>query len=440
MEQRYIFGYMMKMTSNREAHEQAAWLWNMAAGMINAGEAVVLLMVVTRTTGIEDAGIVTISMAVANMLMTIGKFGMKNLQVTDIRRENSFSTYLVSRIITVISMLGLAGIYAWNGVVHRGYTKEKALILFLICAIYSVEALEDVFWGLYQQKGRLDIGAKMFCIRWIWILSVYIAGLIMFRNLFRATFLAWITGIILLGIWLKKTYPILGEHRSRVSIGEVIELFRRAVPLAVSAYLSFYIINAPKYAIDSILSDVEQACYGFVSMPIFVIGLVNNFIYQPVLVRMAAEWEERAYDSLKKRIIKQLIFLTGVTGICILSAAMVGIPVLSFLYNTDLSAYKKELLILLLGGGALAANGYLSIILTIMKQQKKMMAGYMIIAVLAISFSEWFVLNYAALGAAILYSLLAFLLFLIFGGMIIYYWNRRKMADTYHKIMNGAKS
>lgn len=431
MELRYLFGYMMKMTSSsREMHERAGLLWNMAAGVINASEAVVLLMVVTRTTGVEDAGIVTISMAVANMLMTIGKFGMKNLQVTDIKRENSFTTYLISRIITVISMLGLAGIYAWNGVLHRGYTEKKALILFLICAIYAVEALEDVFWGLYQQKGRLDVGAKMFSVRWLGILAVYIAGLIVCKDLLKATFFAWVTGCVLFGIWVKRTYPVLGEERNKVSAVKVLKLFRRAAPLAVSAYLSFYTMNAPKYAIDAVRSDVEQACYGFVSMPIFVIGLVNNFIYQPVLVRIATEWENKEYASLKKRIMKQLTFLIGITGICLILAAMVGIPVLSFLYNMDLASYKRELLILLLGGGALAANGYLSIILTIMKQQKKMMMGYIVIAILAISFSEKVVLQYAALGAAVLYSLLAFTLFLIFGGMIIYDWSRRKQIDT----------
>ncbi len=58
--------------------EADGYLWNVAAGLVNAGEAVVLSMVVTHTTGLEDAGILSIAFAVGNLMMTVGKFGVRS--------------------------------------------------------------------------------------------------------------------------------------------------------------------------------------------------------------------------------------------------------------------------------------------------------------------------------------------------------------------------
>ena len=41
---------------------KAGFIWNSIAGIINAAEAVIILMVVTRINGIEMAGIVTIAL------------------------------------------------------------------------------------------------------------------------------------------------------------------------------------------------------------------------------------------------------------------------------------------------------------------------------------------------------------------------------------------
>ena len=65
------------------------YIWNTVAGLINAAEAVIMSMFVTRIIGLADAGRLTIAFAIGNLMMTVGKFGVRNYQVTDI--ENKFS-------------------------------------------------------------------------------------------------------------------------------------------------------------------------------------------------------------------------------------------------------------------------------------------------------------------------------------------------------------
>lgn len=406
---------------NKSTHKRDAYIWNAIAGIINAGEAVILMLAVTRTTGLEDAGIISISMAVTNLLMTIGKFGIRNMQVADVEKEISFSTYFFNRVITTFIMLGGGIVYVLSGMINRGYSKEKALIMLLICGLYMVETFEDVFAGLYHQRGRLDISAKIFSIRWTCTLITYVFALLIYKNLLKATIIGFCVNLLVMLLLLQITYPYFKDTGSREKKGRQRELFIKAFPLAASAYLSFYIINAPKYAIDTILSDVEQACYGFISMPVFVIGLLNGFIYQPTIIQIAFEWKQKDVKAFKRRIGKQLCCIAVITIVCVALANFWGISVLSLIYETDLSEYKDQLLILLLGGGGLAVSGYLNVILTIMKKQKLMMMEYCIIGGVALLFSQIFVGRYGTMGAAIFYMVLSFSLAIIFGCSVIRY-------------------
>ena len=51
-------------------------IWNAAAGMLNAAEAVLVMAIVSRTDGIETAGVFSLAFSLANLFMSIGKYGV----------------------------------------------------------------------------------------------------------------------------------------------------------------------------------------------------------------------------------------------------------------------------------------------------------------------------------------------------------------------------
>ena len=196
-------------------------------------------------------------------------------------------------------------------------------------------------------------------------------------------------------------------------------LLKICFPLFAGTFLSFYIGNAPKYAIDKLLSEEVQACYGFISMPVFVINLLNGFIYQPILNKLAVDWSMGKKADFIKKVVRQFACVVGITVAAVAGGYLLGIPVLSILYNTDLKGYRMDLIILLLGGGMLALSGFLVIVLTIMRKQRNTIFGYALIAVLAYLFSEVFVRRYEVRGASMLYLVLMSGLTLIFLLMLI---------------------
>lgn len=60
------------------------YIWNTVAGILNASEAIIMSMIVTRMMSLADAGILSIAFTIANQLVLIGKFGLRNYQVTDV--------------------------------------------------------------------------------------------------------------------------------------------------------------------------------------------------------------------------------------------------------------------------------------------------------------------------------------------------------------------
>lgn len=111
----------------------------------------------------------------------------------------------------------------------------------------------------------------------------------------------------------------------------------------------------------------------------------------------------------------------------LIGSYVLGIPVLSILYNCDLSNYKVDLLILMLGGGILAYVGFLTTIITLMRNQNIILIGYVIGGVLAIVLSQLVVSLYGLRGASILYLLLISVLAVFFS--IAFYFNLKTWKE-----------
>lgn len=403
------------------------YIWNTAAGLINAAEAVVMSMIVTRLTGLTDAGMLTLAFAVGNLMLTIGKFGVHNYQVTDVDNRFSSFTYFTARFTTVFLMIMAVCGYLWYAAVKLGYGPDKIGIVFAVCMIYAVEAVEDVVWGYFQRRDRLYAGARMFCIRWGGILLLFPIILYYNRNLKDTLLLCLLVSVVIFLVLLRLSYPRVCDVEERFSnlihkrieFRQIGQLLKEVLPLFGISFLAFYENNAPKYAIDAHMTDDIQACYGFVSMPVFVINMINNLIYQPSLVVMAVEWEQGQVDRFRKRIVKQIMIIGLLAVACMVGAYLLGIPVLSLLYHTDLIGYKRELMILLLASAFLATAGYQSVILTIMRCQKALLLPQGIVAVMASLGLPVIVARYGTMGAAICYMALMALLCLLYGGILI---------------------
>lgn len=392
---------------------KASYRWNLVSSMLFAFQSVIILTVLTRTVGIEKSGIFTIAYASASLFLFIGKYGVRHYQVSDVGNDHTFKDYLTARVISVTAMVLVSIVYALHGVLVKDYSVEKSLIVFFVCLLKVPDAIEDVYYGEYQRKGRLDIGAKAMSLRYVVTILGLLLMVVITHNLLFSLIIMTCISCGLMCYLLHLTWPSF-TLEGKQSWHSVKQIFLACFPLFIGSFLSQYIGNAPKYAIDAHLGDELQACYGFVSMPVFVIGLLSNVVFTPIIYVMAENWAKNNKKAFMARIGKQILVVMAITLVCIAGAYLLGIPVLSILYNTDLSLYKGELLILLVGGGFLALSGLLNTVLTIMRFQYQLFWGYVVTSLIALIGSDEVVCNWGMRGAAWLYTFLMAALSVIF--------------------------
>lgn len=400
-------------------------LWNTAAGLLNAAEAVIMSMVATRTMDLSAAGVLTIAFAAGNLLRTIGLWGTRNYQVSDSRKEYGFSAYLKARIVNILIM-AISGIFygAWL-YLFRGDPVSKIAVILMIIFIYVIESFEDVLWGEYQRRGRLDIGAKLFLVRWGCLLLTYTVAAVFGAG----PVLSVVMGVIISGMvfaGMVRLWCGLPKDADRDISGAWPEILKKTFPLFAASFLTFFVNNVAKYSMDYYYEDELQAIFGFLAMPVFAVELLSSFIYQPKLLFLSELWRDKEHVRFKREMLFQIIIIVFLTLLCMAGGYIIGIPVLSMLYATDLTGYRYELMIMLLGGGIMALTAYAAVILTIFRRQKELLWVYLIGTAASLLIIPGMVGRYGIRGAALGNLIALFVLMICSWGLLCYIMMKTK--------------
>lgn len=399
--------------------ERSAYVWNAINAMLSAGQCPVILIFVTRIIGLEGAGVFSIAFAVANLFLYIGLYGLRRFQASDVNEEFTFPDYNGMRFITCGVMVIVSIAYAAYGRAFNSYTIEKAAVVFLVCMLKLVQAYTDVIHGNMQQKGRLDVATKSSAIRYVLEVAAIVVTLYLTRDLLLSVSVSVAVSVLFAFL----TSVNAGAHFCDTYVpafdrDKIKKLAIDGFPLFASLFLNMYISNAPKYAIDTYLTEEIQGIYNLIFMPAFMVMLLSNFIFNPIIKSYAELWLSdlpENHRKLKKKIRGQMLFVAGLTVLGLAVAATIGIPILSLVFHADLAPYKNELMIVMIGGGALGYATYFSTVITIIREQKSMIICYAVAAAAAYVLSGVFVKSQGISGAAIMYAVIMCVLAVLLG-------------------------
>lgn len=383
------------------------------SGGMSAAFSIILLMISARTVSIEETGILTIALAIAKLLMNVGKYGMRNYQVTE-TKQITFKEWLYSRYITtVLMLLCTAGCIGYN-ILLSGYSLYKAQMVLLICLLYAVECIEDVYTGYYQKMGRIDVSSLLQIMRYICLYFIYFAGLILTHNLLLSTIIALICSIVVLIMCTKRTLTFFETDKRTFEKNNIRTILKECFPLFLMSFILIYMSNAAKYEIDSVYDASVQAYYGFISTPIFAISLFSGFIFQPYLAELSNMWKECKINEFQKQVVKQFFLIVLISLISLLAGDLIGIPVLTWLFKAnELYAYKKIFLILILGGGGTAIINFYTAILVIFRKQNFVLYAHVLLGISTFFTVKLVKHNYGIMGMTIGIMLLTWILAIV---------------------------
>lgn len=398
------------MGVQKKPDDKYKYIWFTMGTACFALATLVMTIITSRFLGETQAGMFSIGLSVAQWLVTIAYFEIRTFQVTDVRNEYSFEYYLTLRIVMcIITFAASIGYVAFNN-----YSPQKMFIILLVCLYKISDSIADTFEGEFQKEDRIDIAGKSEFFRVFFSVLFLVISVAVSRNLILSLI---IMNVIAYGIiWLIDINVATKCVNVRVTTDRkrLWKLTKMCIPLAISTFLSTYIINSSKLSVDRVLGDEAQLYYTAVFMPNMVINLFSGIIFKPMQTAMAVNYYEKKYKKFWNIIFRMVLIITGFTLVCEAGAYILGIPVLSWLYGVNLKEYKLTLLLLLLCGGINAVNIIFYYVLAIMRKQKYMTILYIIVCAVSFLIMDNMTadmgLTGAALGYLILVALLAMLL------------------------------
>lgn len=396
--------------------------WNAASSIASALSSFVLLLVATRLCGTDAAGDFSIGYAIAQLMWTVGVFEATTYFATDAANRFSSEQYLGFKICTCTLMAMVSVIY----VASFHYGIDKSALALWLCLFRLVDAFGMYYFAAFQKAERLDISG--FSLTWQMIISTIVFGLVaaVTRDLISAVVAstavetAWVLGYNIPR--LQRVAPVTHPNLEPRIMGK---LFVELLPLFIATFLSNYLANIPKYAIDAVGTSEMQTIFNVIFMPSFVINLFLVFFIRPLLTKLAVLWVSCDFKSFLSIMGKLMLAVVGISVVVLVGAYLLGIPILQLIFGVDLEGYLPALLIVLVGGGLLSAANVLYNGIVIMRRQRLVLIAYGIAVLVGVLIAQPLVVSLGIFGASLAYAISCGALLLTYVALFV--WS---MADV----------
>ena len=225
----------------------------------------------------------------------------------------------------------------------------------------------------------------------------------MTKNLILACLTLIIVNVVVLVVYdyLLVTRKLINRE-DKVNKKNVLSILRSEFFVFANSFAGIYILNAPKYAIDSILANEElQAIYGYIMMPATVMTLFTQFIVMPFLGKLKEMFEKKDLKAIEKITFKIKLVVIAFGGFAVFCAYLLGPEFLGLIYGgIDLTPYRINLCIII-GSYIFYAISYVNLVtLTTIRHTFVQFVIYVVSMVVAFIGSRILVQNFAIDGAS----------------------------------------
>lgn len=333
------------------------FIWNSLGTGINSFNSLFFLIIVTRVNDIQTAGIFSIAYATATILYTLAMYSGRLCQVTDIKNKIKDKDYIVTRFLTCIVML----IMATGFLIIKHYSGFKTTIFALLAIFKGIEAFSDILYGVMQKNDLLYKSGMSLSLKGFIGIAAFLVIDLITRDLRLACFAVIVVNLVVLIVY---DYLMISKkliEPDKVNKENVLSIIKSEFFVFVNSFAGIYILNAPKYAIDSFLTEDIQAIYGYIMMPATVMTLFTQFIVMPFLGNLKELYEQNKLKEIEKITLKIKLIVIAFGAFAVLAAFLLGPEFLGLIYGIDLTAYRMNLCVII-GSYIFYAISYINLV------------------------------------------------------------------------------
>jgi O-antigen/teichoic acid export membrane protein len=298
-----------------------------------------VLVALAKLGSAEYLGEFALGLAIATPVFMFTDLNLRAFQATDARGQFEFSDYWVVRLLGVtVSLVAIGG-----ALLVGGWSRESALVIFVVALGKACESLSDITYGLFQKHERMGAIALSLALRGAFSTLALISVLWLTGSLLAAVGAMTIARLLVLmgrDLWVSHRLESLHLAWSPPTIRRVV---RSALPLGIVMMLVSLNASLPLYWIRHELGTVQVAYFAALLYFLSVGRVVIDAITQPASPRLARHLQEGRGDAFRSLQFRMVGFGLAVGAACVLGALLLGEPLLAFFYAPEYGRHAGTL-------------------------------------------------------------------------------------------------
>jgi O-antigen/teichoic acid export membrane protein len=390
---------------------RANFSWTLAGNVLYAVCQWGMLAILAKLTTTEMVGRFALGDTICNPIMALFMLQLRGVQVTDAKREYSFGEYLGLGIATtLVAIIVIIGI-----VFGSGYAVATALVIIIIGFGKGVVAVSDIYFGLLQQRHRMDRIAKSMMLKGPLLVAAIAAGVLITGDVMwgvLAVFAARLLMLFVYDIPSARTlmWDAVGNEggdaavraalKPKWALGKMKQLAWLSLPLGLVMMLRQLHISVPRYAVERYMGESALGIFAAIGYIRFAGSTVVNALGQaasPVLAEYFASSQMRAYRRLMLKLLGLCLAL-GIGGL--LLAVFIGPHILRFVYKAEYASHNNIFIWLMIAAGIQYMTSALGYGMTACRRFKPQVVIQAAAAVIAIVASLVLIPQYGLVGAS----------------------------------------
>lgn len=384
------------------------FIWNIVGSTAFGFTSLFFMIIVTRINGLDSAGVFTYCFANACIFWTIAAYSGRTYQVTETDKKIKDTDYFYNRITTSIFAIIAVVIFC----LITKSTAEKFILSVILTVYRSIEAIIESMQAVAQRNGELYKAGISLFVRTLILVTIFIIVDLMTHNIILTGLSLIIVNLLFLFV---VDYRNIRNKFTKSKFDNQInkKLLRLGFSAFLYSFLSIYVSSATKYAINSFTTDDIQAIYGIIIMPASFLSMVSNYLIQPFLNKITSYINDKDNRGVKNLLLKLSLGIIFIGILALGLCYLVGIPVLEFVYSTELLEQKINLIVILIGSIFYSLAILLSSVFIAMRKTFEQLVLLIITAISALIISNEFVKFYGINGASTSYLVVMFVEFIL---------------------------
>ena len=340
-------------------------LWNAVGNLIYMFCQWLITVLVTRLGTFEEAGILSIAMSVSAIFQTLAMFGIRNFQVSDVEERYSDTNYVTFRVLTCTVAPIACAVFS----LIAGYRGRAILAILLFMLFRLAENFADVFHGIAQKNGRLDIAGKSFAIKGCGALAAFLGGYLAVGELCAAIGCMAAFSILSTLLYDMPAVSRLASYRLLVLRDtRIAQLAAETAPLCVYLLLNVAIMTLPKLILERSCGEELLGAYSSIFAPALLIQAVMGYVYTPFATSFGAcraAGDRRGFLLL---FAKLTAVIAALTAIMLPTAYFLGEPLLRLIFGEKIAPYVSYLIPILIAIALTAFYSFLCMLATVLRR------------------------------------------------------------------------